>query len=247
MEVHHHPKVEKKKFKEYFLEFLMIFLAVTLGFFAENIRENITERHKEKEYIESMIQDLKTDTANLSSVTSRYKNQISEQDTLMQFFDSINRGFNINFMGHIPSIIGFPDFIYADATIEQLKNSGGFRLIRNKNAVDSINAYAADVEQAFIDTRGLSNFLHELDNARNDFINYHAIKEAILKGKTPEQMQNEKMDFLISYNKADEDRFYDKILNYQIRMQSNLDGDFIPLKQVATRLIAYLKKEYHLK
>ncbi len=33
MEVHHHPQVEKKNFKEYFLEFLMIFLAVTLGFF----------------------------------------------------------------------------------------------------------------------------------------------------------------------------------------------------------------------
>ena len=29
MEVHHHPKVEKKNFKEYFLEFIMIFLAVT--------------------------------------------------------------------------------------------------------------------------------------------------------------------------------------------------------------------------
>jgi hypothetical protein len=28
MEVHHHPKVEKKNFKEYFLEFIMIFLAV---------------------------------------------------------------------------------------------------------------------------------------------------------------------------------------------------------------------------
>ena len=39
MEVHHHPKVEKKGFKEYFLEFLMIFLAATMGFFAENLRE----------------------------------------------------------------------------------------------------------------------------------------------------------------------------------------------------------------
>jgi len=46
MEVHHHPQVEKKGFKEYFLEFLMIFLAVTLGFFAENIREKITEHKK---------------------------------------------------------------------------------------------------------------------------------------------------------------------------------------------------------
>ena len=52
MEVHHHPHVEKKKFKEYFLEFLMIFFAVTLGFFAENIRETLTERHNAKEYAE---------------------------------------------------------------------------------------------------------------------------------------------------------------------------------------------------
>jgi hypothetical protein len=44
MEVHHHPHVEKKGFKEYCLEFLMIFLAVTLGFFAENIREHIAEK-----------------------------------------------------------------------------------------------------------------------------------------------------------------------------------------------------------
>jgi hypothetical protein len=36
MEVHHHPNVEKKGYKEYFLEFLMIFLAVTMGFIAEN-------------------------------------------------------------------------------------------------------------------------------------------------------------------------------------------------------------------
>lgn len=38
MEVHHHPHVEKKGFKEYLLEGLMIFVAVTMGFFAETIR-----------------------------------------------------------------------------------------------------------------------------------------------------------------------------------------------------------------
>ena len=54
MEVHHHPAVEKKKFKEYFLEFLMIFLAVTLGFIAENIREENSNHAKEKEYMKSL-------------------------------------------------------------------------------------------------------------------------------------------------------------------------------------------------
>jgi hypothetical protein len=43
MEVHHHPEVDKKGFKEYLLEGLMIFLAVTMGFFAENLRESISQ------------------------------------------------------------------------------------------------------------------------------------------------------------------------------------------------------------
>ena len=58
MEVHHHPKVEKKNFKEYFLEFLMIFLAVTMGFFAENIRENYVEHKSAREYASLLIEDL---------------------------------------------------------------------------------------------------------------------------------------------------------------------------------------------
>src|SRR5882757_1923638 len=36
MEVHHHPEVERKIFKQYVLEGLMIFLAVFMGFIAEN-------------------------------------------------------------------------------------------------------------------------------------------------------------------------------------------------------------------
>src|ERR1700712_1112319 len=63
MEVHHHPDLhhKAKKWKEYFLEFLMIFLAVVMGFFAESYREHLTDQTKEKEYIESLVEDLKND------------------------------------------------------------------------------------------------------------------------------------------------------------------------------------------
>ncbi len=77
MEVHHHPKVEKKKFKEYFLEFLMIFLAVTMGFIAENIREHLSDRSKEKEYIHSIIKDLNTDSSNLHYIIYTYFPQLN--------------------------------------------------------------------------------------------------------------------------------------------------------------------------
>src|SRR3954463_5888024 len=65
MEVHHHPKVEKKNFKEYFLEFLMIFLAVTMGFIAENIRENISEKAQAKELAKSLYKEIYSDSINI--------------------------------------------------------------------------------------------------------------------------------------------------------------------------------------
>jgi hypothetical protein len=47
MEVHHHPSVEKKNFKEYFLEFIMIFLAVAMGFL-QRTSGNIFRTQKKK-------------------------------------------------------------------------------------------------------------------------------------------------------------------------------------------------------
>jgi len=72
MEVHKHPHhvTHKKKWIEYFLEFLMIFSAVTLGFYAENIREHASDTAREKEYMRSMVEDLKQDTSNCHKVIS---------------------------------------------------------------------------------------------------------------------------------------------------------------------------------
>src|SRR5215813_8433206 len=83
MEVHHHPKVEKKSFKEYFLEGLMIFLAVTIGFFAENFREYIKDSHEIKSDMQSMIGDLQTDVAMYDFDLA--ENQLSDRriDTLI--------------------------------------------------------------------------------------------------------------------------------------------------------------------
>ena len=83
MEVHHHPHVEKKGFKEYFLEFVMIFLAVTLGFIAENIREGITNRKKEKQYMVLLGQDLKKDTAALHYSIRRLNRDFSSEDSMI--------------------------------------------------------------------------------------------------------------------------------------------------------------------
>ncbi|HSV10899.1 MAG TPA: hypothetical protein VLI68_09025, partial [Hanamia sp.] len=82
MEVHHHPHVEKKNFKEYFLEFLMIFLAVTLGFIAENIRQNISDKEHVQLLSEQLVHDLKKDTAAPNKNISLENIFIRKEDSL---------------------------------------------------------------------------------------------------------------------------------------------------------------------
>src|SRR5690349_15853347 len=83
MEVHHHPRVEKKNFKEYLLEGLMIFIAVTLGFFAEGLRETMSDNAKEKEYMESFVQNLADDTTLLHYVIDENKSKMENMTKLM--------------------------------------------------------------------------------------------------------------------------------------------------------------------
>jgi hypothetical protein len=142
MEVHHHPNVEKKNFKEYFLEFLMIFLAVTLGFFAESIRENIADREREKQYMHSMIADLKSDTSTLASNIYLKQSRIVMIDSLIYLLSSPDYKTRLNEIYDYGRSISPPaNFSPNDRTIQQLKSSGGLRLIRNVAVSNSIMAY----------------------------------------------------------------------------------------------------------
>src|ERR1700692_4362714 len=90
MEVHHHPDLhhKKKNFKEYFLEFLVIFLAVSLGFLAESFREYLGDHSKEKEYIHSLIADLKSDQQVVAQHILQVKESIGMMDSLIAILDT---------------------------------------------------------------------------------------------------------------------------------------------------------------
>ncbi len=147
MEVHHHPQVEKKNFKEYFIEFLMIFLAVSLGFFAESLREHLTDRSKEKEYISALEKDLVTDTVNLRTWMQAFNSRINEYDTLINLLkhpETITDGADLYYRARVTT----RGTVFDDnnATIVQLNISGNFRLIANKSIADKIVNYENDID-----------------------------------------------------------------------------------------------------
>ena len=142
MEVHHHPHVEKKNFKEYFLEFIMIFLAVTLGFIAENIREKITEHERAKIYAGTMVNDLSADTAALKDYIHYWSYAANNVDTLFQLLsmagpNQIPSGklYWYGLFGGAPTV-----FIPNDATFQQMKSAGTLRYFKN-NLMQKVAKY----------------------------------------------------------------------------------------------------------
>ncbi|HVZ57753.1 MAG TPA: hypothetical protein VG870_13935 [Chitinophagaceae bacterium] len=131
MEVHHHPKVEKKGFREYLLEFLMIFLAVTLGFFAETFRENLTEHSRARVFAASLLRDLEADTAQLDAYRTYYRYAADNADTLIGLLSraeprEIPSG-KLYWYGLWGGARRY--FIPNDATFQQMKSSGTLRYL----------------------------------------------------------------------------------------------------------------------
>jgi hypothetical protein len=148
MEVHHHPKAGKKNFKEYFLEFLMIFLAVTMGFIAESIRENISDREKEKEFMQSIVRDLKVDKNNIDTSIATYNFIDLCTDSLIKMANSgdcFKHTSDFYFYGRMAP--RYVSFVADTRTIDEMKGGGWFRVIKNKEVADSIMAYYSALSQ----------------------------------------------------------------------------------------------------
>lgn len=125
----------------------MIFLAVTLGFFAENMREKNVDKGKAKEYAQSLYDDLKVDTAMIQRT-------YLEKAWIQAKFDSANVILatgdlyeNNEFIYYVDKYLSINDvFTSQDVTFQQLRNSGGFRYIKNidlyKKIADYYNLYS---------------------------------------------------------------------------------------------------------
>ena len=142
MEVHAHSHSPRKKWTHYFWEFLMLFLAVFCGFLAEYQLEHKIEKDREKQFIQSLLEDLAEDTVSLSEVIGSFESNIKRADTLMKLLcspDVRNHGGDLYYLGRRTPR---SDVITLnDRTIQQMKNSGGFRLIRKQKVSNAVIEY----------------------------------------------------------------------------------------------------------
>ena len=142
MEVHHHTQTPRKKWTHYLWEFLMLFLAVFCGFLAENLREHFIEQRREKQYVISFIEDLKSDISNYNRQIRYRTISQNRADSLVILPLSPERNKHVDSIYVCVERVGRGNlFFYSDRTIQQLKNSGDMRLIRNQVASNLIMQY----------------------------------------------------------------------------------------------------------
>ena len=247
MEVHHHAHTERKKWTHYFWEFFMLFLAVTLGFIVENQREHYVEHQREKQFLQSLVNDIKGDTVKLGAIIQRRiarEHHLDSMQYLMNYSDTVNHTNEIYFYAVSAARSLLIRFVPNDGTMQQLKNSGAFRLIRNRTVADSIAKYDVSVR----------NYVRQLEIEELLINDYRGAAAKMFNSLVFDQMLDENNNVsklppgnppLLPYNKTD---LYD--WNYKLSSMKNLnkanrrDGRLLLLQ--AKGLLELLNKEYHL-
>src|SRR5688500_6368296 len=247
MEVHHHSHTARKKWTHYFWEFLMLFLAVFCGFLAENQREHYVEHQREKQFIRSMFNDLKSDTANIAMIIKARTTKERMLDSLSFMMNSPNPGDFVKQVYPFAVLVGrtLPyRFVPNDGTMQQLKNSGRLRLIRNRAVVDSISKYDINVR----------NMLGQYAVEENQIEHYRTASTKIFNARVMDSMLDESAavarpaadnSSLQAYGKRE---LYE--WNYRIYGLKGINKanrrDLRLLLQQAKDLLVILKQEYHL-
>lgn len=251
MEVHKHPHhvTHKKKWGEYLLEFTMLFLAVFLGFLVENYREHQIEKERGKQYIESFYEDLKTDTANISSYIDFDDTKLKSLANLASCYNIIsqNRKETSCLLDLIKNSSLNRPFKKTERTLNQLSSAGGFRLLPKEDAdsiVESVKRYA-DFQD--FQTTVFQEAQNKVRNTFDMLVNFNANNQ---------MFKPKEGGLIVSFDNSDVTApilFYDdKILlnkyfnelQLYYRVTYNHKRILLTIKDNQIRLIKYFKTKY---
>jgi hypothetical protein len=248
MEVHHHGHVhEKKKWKEYVFQFFMLFLAVFCGFLAEYQLEHKIETDREKQFIQSLLNDIKADTARLKviinermkreqrldSLTFLLNNELSKGRTNQIYVNAVTAARSLAFR-----------FIPNDGTMQQLKNSGAFRLIRNRTVADSIAKYDVSVRNLLRQGELEESLIHDFRVASAKIFDALVFDRSLDADNNIRTITENPP--LLNYNETDLHTWNYKMYSMKALNKASRRDARLLLRQ-AQNLLQTLKKQYKLK
>lgn len=251
MEVHAHTHTPRRKWTHYFWEFLMLFLAVFCGFLAEYQLEHKIEKERGKQYLLSFYEDLKTDTARISSNINFDDEKLKGYSDLNSCFDTVSK--NIHHTTCLLTLIKYSSinrpFKMTTRTLNQLANAGGFRLLKKADA-DSIIVYQKEAND-FEDFQ-TTVYQDAQDNVRstfNEVANFTANSQMFKprEGQTISTFDEKDVSapLLFADDKKLLNKFFNELLLYY-RITYNHKRMLLNLKASQAQLIKNFKEKYNL-
>lgn len=240
MEVHHHPEVEKKGFKEYLLEGLMIFIAVMMGFIAENIRENITNKEHARQLTTQLVQDLKTDTAQLNKAINFQEHIVIANDSLFRLSQQPLAKVDLKEIQRliIASHNLFP-FRPSGGASAAIKNELHLKQFAESDIIHHIAQYERDAELAHT-TQDV--YLQYQRSMLDPFLRQHFTPTNVDAAFNNKPLPDAQMRDL---TQADLTQFSADMALTKV-VSAELVRDYKGAKEGATTLLQYVQKEYDL-
>jgi len=238
----------KKKWYVYFIDFIMLFVAVTLGFLAENVRDQQTDKNREISYLKNVHEDLLVDI-------NRFEFVMSANNWRLLMLDSLHMEIN-KVSPDLPSLYYYIRNLAVRTTFEsshlgldQIKASGGFRLIQNAKIIAGIQDYERRLNSAM-----------KLEEIRERTLEQARFKMAVVfdAGTLYQMTKNQSMfkgEKTVRYKRpahaapfvvGDRETFNELInfVNLGLNTNIHLNDSFNELKSIAKALDAEIMEEY---
>ena len=225
----------------------MLFLAVFCGFLAENQREHMVEHQREKTYMNSLITDLKGDTAVIKYVISFCITKFHGMDTLAQLLNKdmlsneeekelyyLNSRYAANVMF----------MVFNERTIRQLLNSGNLRLVKKQGTSDSIINYYGQTMDRVIDQGKICDEMSKrlVFSAEDIFDKSASLTKMNTDSSFYKDIRQEKMK-LITKDKNVLRKYSQMIITVQ-GMWANYISMLFQMRKTGENLLVFLEKEY---
>jgi hypothetical protein len=238
----------KKKWYVYLIDFIMLFVAVTLGFLAENLRDQQTDKNREISYLKNVHEDLLVDI-------NRFEFVVSSNNWRLLMLDSLHMEIN-KVSPDLPSLYYYIRNLAVRTTFEsshlgldQIKASGGFRLIQNAKIIAGIQDYERRLNSAM-----------KLEEIRERTLEQARFKMAVVfdAGTLYQMTKNQSMfkgEKTVRYKRpahaapfvvGDRETFNELInfVNLGLNTNIHLNDSFNELKSIAKALDAEIMEEY---
>ena len=239
----------KKKWYVYFIDFIMLFVAVSLGFLAENVRDQQTDKNREISYLKNVHEDLLVDL-------NRFELVMSANNWRLLMLDSLHMEIN-KVSPDLPSLYYYirnlalrTTFESSHLGLDQIKASGGFRLIQNAKIIAGIQDYERRLNSAM-----------KLEEIRERTLEQARFKMAVVfdagtlyqMTKNQSMFKGEKMEvrfkrpaYAAPFVVGDRETFNELInfINLGLNTNIHLNDSFNELKSIAKALDAAIIEEY---